>query len=187
MKRIRVLVLAAALGGCATTGSTYGSGVGDAFLEHAPFYAGAGVRAVAQGSLGFFPVAYQRGASQPELFDPEQTQELTSLLQEMSGYLVDVGAGTLLATEAHATRPQGLRPPDVRLGCVTESGMADDDCAERTDGALGRGRQPMHLAVGRPSPAWVGWAAAAMTDAGVEHALVLRSSWAPATSFASRG
>lgn len=156
-------------GACATTGSTLGSGVGDTLLEHPPFYAGADVSTPADGTLtGYLPVAYQRGASQPALFDPEATGAMASLLEEMTRYLEDLGAGVRLDVSAETHRG-----PDVRFGCVTESGDAEDDCADRGDGALGRGSQPMHLAVGRPSPEWTAWADAAMQEKGVEHALVL--------------
>jgi hypothetical protein len=45
----------------------------------------------------------------------------------------------------------------VQFGCATTSGLAGDDCAERGDSALGRGRQTMRLAVSRPSDAWIDW------------------------------
>ena len=58
--------------GCASTGTTLGSGVGDAFPEHPPYYAGASRTAIAADAskLGYLPIAFQRGASQHELFDP---------------------------------------------------------------------------------------------------------------------
>lgn len=58
---------------CATTGSTMGSGVGDSFIEHPPFYAGRAPAAGPAPAIGFPPVLYQRGASQPEIFDPEHS------------------------------------------------------------------------------------------------------------------
>ena len=41
------LVAAGLLTGCATTGATFGSGVGDRMLEHPPYYAGAAPTAAA--------------------------------------------------------------------------------------------------------------------------------------------
>jgi hypothetical protein len=64
-------------------------------------------------------------------------------------------------------------PPDVRFGCITSSGAPGDDCAERGDSALGRGRQSMHLAIGRPSPEWATWMRELMDGARIGRALVL--------------
>lgn len=164
-----VLVVMAAVGGCATTGSTWRSGVGDAFLEHPPFYAGAERETLGGSSgLGHLPVTYQRGASQPALFDPAASDAVTSFLGEMTRYLDEAGGGVRLVPVAGMDRP-----PDVRFGCVTESGDPEDDCADRGDGALGRGGQPMHLAVGRPSPEWIAGADSLMRTAGVEHVLMI--------------
>jgi hypothetical protein len=173
MKTPCLVVLTAVLSGCATTGATYSSGVGDAFLEHPPFYAGSETRSLDGAAVGFLPVAYQRGASQPALFDPEVTAEVKTLLADMTSYLADIAAGTPLVEGVDVPPEEELRPPDVRFGCMTESGEPDDDCADRGDGALGRGSQPMHLAVGRPSPEWIEWATSLMSDAGVQQVLVI--------------
>ena len=58
--------LALSVAGCA--GATIGSGVGDRYLEHPPWYAGSGVPPGA--AVRHLPVSYQRGGSQPEPFDP---------------------------------------------------------------------------------------------------------------------
>lgn len=172
-----VLALLSATG-CATTGATYGSGVGDTYLEHPPFYAGRSLESldpVAQ--VGYLPVAYQPGASQPALFDPELSEDLRALLADMTAYLGERGIGVALTGGSDGADGDGgggrLTPPDVHLACVTESGTPDDDCAEREDEALGRGSQPMRLAVGRPSPEWIAWADGAMRGAGVDQALVV--------------
>jgi hypothetical protein len=60
------LVIAAA--SCAT-GATFRSGAGDRILEHPPFYAGNPAPADT-AAIGHLPVAYQRGATQPPMFDP---------------------------------------------------------------------------------------------------------------------
>lgn len=174
---LAVLTLLSATG-CATTGATYGSGVGDAYLEHPPFYAGRSLESLDRAApVGYLPVAYQRGASQPALFDPELSEDLRALLADMTAYLGERGIGVALAGGADGADGDGggarLTPPDVQLGCVTDSGVPDDDCADREDGALGRGRQPMRLAVGRPSPEWIVWADGTMRGAGVERALVV--------------
>ena len=66
-----------------------------------------------------------------------------------------------------------LVPPDVRFGCLTESGAPDDDCVADGNSALGRDRQQMRLAVGRPSPEWTARMREAMSSAGVERTLVI--------------
>lgn len=165
----------AAVGGCATAGSTLGSGVGDAFLEHPPYYAGSDVEAGTAVRTGHLPVAYQRGASQPAVFDPSLEGPVAELLERMTAYLDSLGVTSPLAeggrvsAVGHAATRGG---PDVRFGCVTESGFPDDECADR-EGALGRGDQAMQLAVGRPSAEWTAWMAQVMEDAGVDRALVV--------------
>lgn len=177
---LRVLLVVALLSACASTGATFRSGVGDAFPEHPPYYAGAPMDAVARdtGRIGHLPVAFQRGASQPPSFDPRDGggSPLDALLGEMNAYLdsLDVSVplveGRRVSAVAHAATAV---PPDVRFGCATESGLPGEDCAERGDSALGRGRQTMHLAVGRPSPEWVAWLGTLLDETGNTRALVL--------------
>ena len=159
------LVLPAAA--CATTGATFGSGVGDRFLEHPPYYAGS----IPAGSapVGHLPIVYQRGGSQSPIFDPESGAgtPVATLLAEMNAYLDSLGASTRLKPAA----AQVGTAPDVRFGCASD---ASGDCAERDGGAaLGRKGQTMHLAVGRPSESWVTWAGSAMDGASVPGALVI--------------
>lgn len=156
------------LAACATTGSTLGSGVGDSYIERPPYYAG---RGSAGASVGVLPVDYQRGASQPEIFDPALSPQMSALLADITSYVV--GMGTSLKPMPAAAYGSGLTPPDVMFGCPTGSGSADEDCAEREGEALGRGSRPMRLAVGRPSAAWVVWAEGAMGEAAVDQVLVL--------------
>lgn len=169
--------LVAFLPGCATTGATLGSGVGDTFLEHPPYYAGKPV-GIDSARVGHLPVVYQRGASQSPIFDPSLSPAMQALLEEMTGRLDALGptirlveGGAVSAVTHAATR----FPPDVRFGCETETGFSDDDCVERNPEttALGRRGQTMKLSVGRPSPEWTEWVAGVMSDRGVDRALVV--------------
>lgn len=172
-----------AVAGCATAGATWGSGVGDRMLEHPPWVAGATVMAHGDSArVGHFPVVFQAGASQPAIFDPASgaATPLEGLLAEMNAYLDSLGTasglslrlveGGRVSAVAHRATTS---PPDVQFGCVTEPALPGSDCAERGDSALGRGRQQMRLAVGRPSAEWVQWAGDVMRDQGVARALVL--------------
>ncbi len=159
---------------CASTGATYGSGVGDAFPERPPYYAGASVVTVNREivKVAHLPIMFQRGATQAPVFEPESGagSELSALLAEMNDYLA-----TLKQSVPLAFPPLGdtMVPPDVQFGCLTEGNLPGNDCAERGDSALGRGRQAMRLAVGRPSQQWVGYTAAQMKQAGATQALVI--------------
>lgn len=73
---------------CATTGSTLGSGVGDRTIERRPFYAGRVPSTASPRALGFLPVTYQRGASQPGI---------TVALMEADGEAIRIGAEGVLA------------------------------------------------------------------------------------------
>lgn len=165
---------AAALFGCASTGATLNSGVGDAFPEHPPYYAGVSREAVRADAsrIGHLPIVFQRGASQSAIFDPAAGSgtPTAALLDETRAYLDTLvgGASTRLSAPAGATVP-----PDVRFGCLTETGMPDDDCAVDDNSALGRGRQQMKLAVRRPSTEWIAQMRESMTTAGVSRALVI--------------
>jgi hypothetical protein len=167
----RVLALAAPAllaTACATTCATLGSGVGDRRLEHPPYYAGATVTPAATRPA-HLPVAYQRGAEQAPLFEPEGGADspVAALLAEMNAYLDSLGATTRLAG------PPAGTPPDVRFGCETD---AAGDCLERDPnaGLLQVGDEPgMRLAVGRPSASWVAALAPALDRAGAGRVLVL--------------
>lgn len=176
------LVIASVLLACASTGATLNSGVGDTFPEHPPFYAGAPLSVVTSDAtpIGRFPIAFQRGASQSAVFDPssEPGSPVSRLLAEMNAYLDSVSSDRIavrLATReaSAASRSEPLTPPDVIFGCVTQAAVPDDDCVTRSDGALGRGRQPLRLAVARPSPEWTAWARTAMSRAGANRVLVI--------------
>lgn len=164
----RVLLSAVACAACATTGATFRSGVGDAFLEHPPYVAGAEVSA---GRVGHVPVGYQRGSAQPEIFDPSAGPKtpMARLLAEMNAELDSLGA--TVPVLARGETPRGT-PPDVFFGCETD---ASGDCLERdATKALGReGTTTLKLAVGRPSDSWTAWAREAAERAGVAGVVVL--------------
>ena len=160
--------------GCATTGATFRSGVGDSFHDRPPYRAGA--TAVSGGRVAILPVAYQRGASQADIFDPSSApaSPISALLAEMNAYvdsLVQAAGGSVAV---RIVSPAGT-PPDVRFGCVQD---ASDDCADPDDvGPATRNseaEQPrMRLAVGRPSAEWVTGAGAALERSGADRALVV--------------
>jgi hypothetical protein len=168
------LIAVLAFTGCATTGATFRSGVGDSFHDKPPYRAGA--TAVSGGRIAILPLAYQRGASQADIFDPSSApaSPISALLAEMNAYLdslVQAAGGTVAVRIA---TPAGT-PPDVRFGCVQD---ASDDCADPDDpGPTTRSfetEQPrMRLAVGRPSSEWVTGAGSALERSGADRALVL--------------
>jgi hypothetical protein len=172
---------------CATTGATYRSGVGDAFPEKTPYYAGAASTpaGTADARVGVLPVHFQPSGGEASLFDPSwgASSPISLLLREMNGFLdslrTSAGARTTrLVTGLSADRsfPLDLKlgvAPDVRFGCLTELDLPGEDCAARGDSALGRGRQTMKLAVGRPDARWVSWVGRTMDASGSTHAIVI--------------
>jgi hypothetical protein len=163
-----VLAAVIAVSGCSTTGATFRSGVGDAYPERAPFYAG---KSVAPGThVGFVPITFQRDANGTASFDPNSAagSALAALIADMNAYLDSLGVATKLGGDAAAAGT----PPDVQFGCIRTTGT---DCDERSeDQALGRGpNRNMRLAVGRPSAEWTAWAASEMGRAAVPNVLVI--------------
>jgi hypothetical protein len=158
--------------GCASTGATFNSGVGDAFPERPPYYAGASV-ARDSARIAHLPVAYQRGATQPTSFDPSDKGggAVASLLAEMNAYLDSLGVTTLITAG-----PVAGTPPDVQFGCVPD---ATGDCADPDEPAgpavrTSSTQQPrMRLAVGRPSAEWVASTRTALDGAGAARSLSL--------------
>lgn len=154
--------------------------MGDAFPEHPPYYAGISREAVPADAsrIGHLPIVFQRGASQSEIFDPKSGPgtSTAALLIEMSAYLDTLVGTASTRLPDGATGSAGSRPlvaPDVRFGCLTDTGLPDDDCTVDDNSALGRGRQQMKLAIGRPSPEWVARTRESMNTAGVSRALVI--------------
>ena len=171
-----ILAAAVLLTGCATAGATLGSGVGDRMLEHPPYSAGAAASAAAPAGIriGRVPMMYQRGAAQPEIFDPrgDAGSPMRALLDEMNAFLDSLNTVGRVRN-AMAANTSVMVPPDVRFGCATESGMPDDDCRARGDSALGRKGQTMYLSVGRPSREWTAWSRDAMRADSVARLLVI--------------
>jgi len=167
MPRQAMFFLAAMLAGCATTGATFGSGVGDRQLEHPPWYAGS-VSAAGAPVVARFPVTWQGGASQPASFDPSDEPEspVATLLRDMNAFLDSIAGGTALP----AIGGGGVVAPNVYFGCERD---ASEDCVERGDSVLGRQGTTMRLAVERPSPGWTARNAALLDSAGASHALVI--------------
>lgn len=172
---------------CASTGATFGSGVGDALVEHPPYYAGQRTTpAAAEGArVAILPVYFQPDQGDAGLFAPPwgADSELAALLDEMNEHVDSVrtwiGTRPLRLVEggrvsAVAPTTMGV-PPDVRFGCETELDLPGSECSvpDADDVALGRGGEYMKLAVGRPSPEWIEWAGGAMRAQGVTHAVVL--------------
>jgi hypothetical protein len=170
MRRVRIytgmsiLAGAAAAAGCASTGATFGSGVGDSFPDDAPYYAG---RRVTEGRVAVLPIRYQRGASQSALFDPAESDDspIASLLAEMNTHLESI-VGTV---EALDVRLPGT-PPDVHFGCELDAG---GECSNGPAAPFEWGAPRMRLAVGRPSGEWTDALAGALASHESAHALVI--------------
>lgn len=150
----------------ACAGSTLGSGVGDAFLENPPYYAGGPVAPT--GRIAHLGIAYQRGATQEPLFEPanESGSPIAALLRDMNAYLDSLGATVRVAPPSAAPG----RSPDVMFSCET---APDSDCATAEEGVLGDREEKMRLAVARPSAEWTAWLGTALDAAGASRALLL--------------
>jgi len=161
------LFLALCASACATTGATLNSGVGDKMLEHPPWFAGRN-DPVSSHTIGHFPVAYQRGAAQSVIFEPEggANSPMGKLLVEMNSYL-----DSLRGRNAwDAALPAGAVPPDVMFGCMADAG---GDCLEKDDSLIGGGSDKMRLAVGRPSQQWIQYTASLGGRDSTLHSLVI--------------
>jgi hypothetical protein len=162
--------------GCATTGATFRSGVGDSYPERPPYRAGAVLGTASATRVAILPVAYQRGAAQADLFDPSSapSSPISALLGEMNAYVDSLTRTAGSTVVVRVAAPSGT-PPDVRFGCVRD---ASDDCAspDATGPAVRMSStdQPrMQLSVGRPSPQWSGAMRAALEQNDAPHALLL--------------
>jgi hypothetical protein len=172
------LIAVLAFAGCATTGATFRSGVGDSFPERPPYRAGAaaGTTPSLSAPVAILPVAYQRGASQADIFDPSSApaSPISALLAEMNAYVDSLTQAAGGTAAVRISAPEGT-PPDVQFGCVQ---YASDDCANPSaPGPAVRAfdtEQPrMRLAVGRPSEQWSAAARSALEQRGAQHTLVL--------------
>lgn len=160
---------------CATTGATYRSGVGDAFLARAPWYAGARAVTLGDAPVGVLPIGFQPGASQAAIFDPRHApgSPVATLLAEMNRYLDSLAAVPGAPLVRLEVAPGGTAP-DVYFGCLTTGNLAGEDCTARGDSALGRSdQQRMRLAIGRPSAPWVAAVGEAMGARGARHTMVI--------------
>lgn len=152
-----------AASGCASTGATFGSGVGDRFLEHAPWYAGA---PAGDSAIAYLPITYQRGGSHSAMFDPAAAvgSPMAALLADMNAYLDSLSALPRLDTVPTGT------PPDVHFGCELDVG---GDCSNGPAAPFEYGEPRMRLAVGRPAPDWTAALAGALEKQGAARALVI--------------
>ena len=177
--RVHFSTLAATLSlfGCATTGATLGSGVGDRLLDHPPYYAGAAaaVAAPAGVRIGHPPIAYQRGSADAPIFDPQGApgSPMDSLLAEMNAFLDSLGLSVPIGELAITAHAAEAIPPDVRFGCDARHAPFIADCAARDDSVIGHTRPSMYLAVGRPSSTWTSYANQLMHGHGVHRLLVI--------------
>lgn len=155
-----IVALSASLTACATTGATFRSGVGDDFMDDPPYYSGAGV--INQGPIAHVPITYQRGATQPEMFDMsvEKSSELAGLLADMNAYLESMHTTVRVASSADLAK--GTQP-DVHFGCERHP---HDDCDNMED-------DRMRLAVGRPSKSWIAAVPAALERSQATRLLVI--------------
>lgn len=168
LNSLAAVPLLMALTACATTGSTYKSGVGDTMLRQAPFIAGKPLPA--NNALLVLPVGFQAGATQPILFDLEQHTgtPMADLLEEMNNALASHQVGTpgVIGT-ADGT------PPDVMFGCPRD--LPTFDCHPRPESrGLFSGDPIRHrLSVGRPSVSWIRSLQQRLDSAHATHALIL--------------
>ena len=167
MRRQAVFILAVMQAGCATTGATFGSGVGERQLEHPPYYAGS-LPGAGAATIARFPITWQPGASQSAIFDPsgKPGSPVATLLRDMNAFLDSV-AGTAPLSSIRGGR---IVAPNVYFGCERD---ASEDCVVRGDSVLGRQGTTMRLAAERPSPDWIARHAALLDSAGASHSLVI--------------
>jgi hypothetical protein len=161
--RIVALGTIVGLSACASTGATFRSGVGDAFLREAPYYAGAGVSDV--GTIAYLPITFQRGATQPASFDvsDKPNTPVANLLADMNRYLADSLAAAVRIVAADTSGRVGV-PPNVQFGCERQP---QDDCeAPNHDFRL-------RLAVGRPSQDWIAWEQASLNKTNATRLIVI--------------
>ena len=149
----------AVLLGAACAGSTIGSGVGDAMLDSPPYYAG--LLNADSSRIGHFAIAYQRGGSQGEIFDPKggEGTPIARLLAEMNLYF-----DSLQGSPAIGLVPTNGTPLNVRFSCQTNS---VGDCEDP------QGRPQMHLAAYRPSSDWITRTVAGADSAGAGRMLII--------------
>lgn len=162
--RVVLAAVTMTISGCASTGSTFRSGVPDTFLREAPWYAGT---AAGMENVGHLAIQYQRGASHSPIFDPgaEAGGAVAALLRDMNDYLDSLRRMTALSRD-----PLPGTSPDVQFGCELDGA---GDCTNGPAAPFGYGKPSMRLAIGRPSAEWTDAAALAMDSSEGTHVLVI--------------
>jgi hypothetical protein len=160
------MVILIPLLGCATTGSTFGAGVGDRVLDGPPYYNGLRSLPLA-GRVAHFPIDYQSGAEQEAIFEPAggAGTPIAALLDDMNAFLDELrGAPSI-------TVPSGRHAlaPDVTFSCEPR-GVESCELAWDRDGD---DRRSMLLAVRRPSQAWIETNDRTLDEAGAQYVLVI--------------
>jgi hypothetical protein len=155
---LATVLLALGASGCATGGVF--SGPRDAFFDEAPYYATRG--RVESAPVVHLRISYQRGATQPESFDPSAATDgpAAQLLAEMNAYLDSLGLSEPFVPRS----PARGRAPDVQFGCER---LPHDDCED----APSRHRQ--RLAVANPSGSWLEWWRSETTQAEARQVLFI--------------
>ena len=136
-----------------------------------PYYSG---RGVSSQTVAWFPIAYQRGANQPPVFDPSVGSEMQALLAEMNAYLDSLMSGPRI--ELPSTAPGA--PPDVRLACAMDFA---GDCLDADDEPSTPAERPrsMTLHVERGSRDFRRWLGPVLSRAGASHAVMITLEVAP--------
>lgn len=130
-------------------------------FDRAPWYAGRIKDAPVPASTVALPLAWQRGAEQPAMFEPSAGEGAPAprLVAAMQAYLDSLMGGRVVSVTAGT-------PPDVRFGC--ERDAVDDDCA------AAEGARPRHaIQVVRGSAPWRSALGEALAAAGARHALLV--------------
>jgi hypothetical protein len=168
MFRYLLPLVPALAAGCASISGTYGSGVPDRYLDHPPYRAGSS-DLTANTRVVLLPLNYQRGGSQPAIFEPlgNTGTPLATLLGEMQLHVDSLARASGIRSVRGI--PTGVAPL-VYFGC--ELG-ADGDCVERGDSVLGRRGTTMQLALHRPSREWTAELAAILDSSAATHALLI--------------
>lgn len=162
--RIAYIGSAALTAACASTGTTYQSGVAPKSFDRPPFYAGADVPNVT--TVAHLPVRYQRGAEQGAQFEPQGASgsPAAALVAEMNAYLDSIAASVKLTPKSTEVGTA----PDVHFGCLPEP--SGGDCIGDGDE---HANHQLQLSIGRPSEDWIGWIGTALDSASRDKALVI--------------
>lgn len=169
LSRILLAPMLMAAAGCAATGSTFKSGVGDTMLRQPPWIAGKPAPGGAEWLV--LPVAFQAGATQPAIFDlkPAAGTALADLVSEMNTALAGRSIGRSTAPILNA----GATPPDVRFGCPTDGPGFDCPPRPTSSGLLSGDALRQRLSVGRPSAAWTRALQERLDSARATHTLMI--------------